>query len=118
MTVRALRQLTSKERALLGVLLSAPFEGRDDVVRQLQTATVTEIDDSGSLEFHVSSPARANVRHRVPVSAEAPDLDGVPVAALLHVVDGKVKELEIYKADGSPIEQMPEPGDFDVFAPP
>jgi len=35
------------------------------------------------------------------------DADGVQVEILLHVVDGRLNELEIYKVDGSPIIKQP-----------
>jgi hypothetical protein len=43
-------------------------------------------------------------------------VDGVPVYFLLHVVDGFVSELEIYKADGKSILALPEPGKIQLLA--
>jgi hypothetical protein len=43
----------------------------------------------------------------VPVEGSGSDTDGVPIHLLVHVVDGLAVELEIYKADGSPILSMP-----------
>jgi len=34
----------------------------------------------------------------------------------LHVVDGKVKELEFYKQDGSTVRGIPAPMNVEVFA--
>ena len=65
------------------------------------------IDEYGSLRFDVKTDIKAPVIKRIPVEAETEDADGVPIHLLLHVVDGKVAELEVYKDDGSPITKMP-----------
>ena len=52
---------------------------------------------------------------RVPVEGSGSDSDGVPIYVLVHVVDGLAVELEIYKADGSPILSMPPPEAFEVM---
>ena len=44
----------------------------------------------------------------VPVEAESVDRDGVRVQILLHVANGRVKELEFYKVDGSKVLQLPD----------
>lgn len=49
---------------------------------------------------------KAPVQQRVPVEAIAYDVDKVPIEVLLHVVDGKVRELEVIKADGSNIKNF------------
>ena len=43
------------------------------------------------------------VVQRVPVEAEAEDIDGVTVHVLLHVIDGYIDELEIYRDDSAPL---------------
>jgi hypothetical protein len=45
----------------------------------------------------------------VPVTAIFDDADGIPIYLLLHVVERKLWELEIYKADGSKIMNRPTP---------
>jgi hypothetical protein len=71
---------------------------------------VLDIDSYGSIRLRPSAAAhRAPVHTRVPVEGNGTDSDGVPVHVLLHVVDGLAVELEIYKADGSPILSMPPP---------
>jgi hypothetical protein len=46
---------------------------------------------------------RAPVALRIPVEGMAADADGVAIAVLLHVVDGWVTELEVYRVDGKQI---------------
>jgi hypothetical protein len=101
------REPTAEEEGLLALLLSAEFAGKEAIARQLGSAQVRVIDSEGSLALRVSSSERADVKHRIPVEAEAHDRDGVMVHMLLHVVDGVVSELEIYKEDSSPILDLP-----------
>jgi len=44
----------------------------------------------------------------VPVEAQTLDRDGTPIIVLLHVLNGRVTELEIYRVDGREIQIPPE----------
>jgi hypothetical protein len=103
MTVSTFRPISIDERALIQRLLSEPFPGSAEIGKQLDTALVRKIDAEGSLEFNVAEQAQAMVVHRVPVEGTYCDRDGLPVHLLLHVIDGRARELEIFKADGSEI---------------
>jgi hypothetical protein len=46
---------------------------------------------------------------RVPVTATFNDIDNIPIYLLLHIIEGKLAELEIYKGDGSNIIAQPAP---------
>lgn len=109
------RQPTSQEEALLKRLLEANFPGRDELVQLLRDFQVRVIDDEGSLELRSQSAAIAPVVKRIPVEAEAKDRDGVDIHLLLHVVNGRPTELEIFKDDGSPVKQMPAPSAFELI---
>jgi hypothetical protein len=112
------RPISPQESSIIDLLLEGPFLGRDEIRLQLAHARVTPIeehgDNYGSLEFEVQPGPKALVRERVPVDARALDEDGVPIDYLLHVVDGVVKELEVVKADGSPIRRYPKASDLTV----
>jgi hypothetical protein len=43
------------------------------------------------------------VRRRIPVEASYPDADGVVVHVLLHVIDGRLDELEVYREDSGSV---------------
>lgn len=104
----AWRQPTDNERRLIEKLLSRDFPGRDALRVQLEAAHVLTIDKEGSLQFRASGPS-ADVKHRVLAEGYYLDRDGVEngpvVNVLLHVVDGMLNELEIYKDDGSAVER-------------
>jgi putative aminopeptidase FrvX len=70
---------------------------------------VRTIDPNGSLEFvHVEGPS-AKVVRRIPVEAEARDEDGTVIHVLVHVLDGKLNELEIYREDSGTVVRKPAP---------
>jgi hypothetical protein len=107
---RPMRNLTDYELQILERMLTQLPHGRDELREQLQSAKVSLIDENGSLRFHVTSPVvAAGIDQRVPVTAIFDDADGMPIYILLHVVEGRLWELEIYKADGSRILNRPIP---------
>jgi hypothetical protein len=112
------RALTRVEHAIIERLLEEPFPGRDELRAQITGSRVKPIkeydDNYGSLEFEIRAGPKAAVVERVPVDAVALDVDGVPIEFLLHVVDGLVRELEVVKADGSPIVRRPRASDLEV----
>jgi hypothetical protein len=112
------RGLKTNEKAILERLLQDSFRGRDEIRAQVAQSRVREIaeykDNYGSLEFEVMGGPKAAVAERVPVDGMALDADGVPIEFLLHVVDGVLRELEIVKADGSPIVRRPQAADLTV----
>ena len=115
------RPLEDQERTLLEKLLNHhPFDGRDELRGQLESVTARPIaqyhDNYGSIELRVANPVPANVRYRVPVEAEYPDDDGVPVWVLLHVREGVMCELEICRADGRPLISRPVPERIEPFS--
>jgi hypothetical protein len=110
------REPTPTEKELLQRLLEADFEGKTELSSQLQRFRVRQIDTEGSLEIDPGTNVdKAPVKKRIPVEAEGADEDGTHVHVLLHVVNGVVKELEIYKDDGSPIIQLPSSRDLKLL---
>lgn len=104
----ALRQPDARELALLGALLNEPFEGGAVLRQQVHGLRVRTLLRDGTIEMVVRADApRADVAERVPVEATYDDDDGVPVLVLLHVVGGRMSELEVVKADGSAISLPP-----------
>jgi len=107
------REPSPTERGLIQRLLEADFAGKSELANQLASCRVREIDSDGSLEFELAACYDpAPVAKRIPVEGDGVDEDGIHVHVLLHVVNGFVKELEIYKDDGSPIRRMPKARDL------
>src|SRR5712692_10291272 len=103
------RQLTTTESRLVDKLLSEDFFGREAIREQISTSLVRQIDSNGSLEFKVPVGPVAHTNFRVPVQGDFEDIDGVTIHVLLHVVNGRVNELEVYKDASSAVSEMPEP---------
>jgi len=82
--------------------------GGTELLRQLRGLQVTPIDEDGSLRLHVATDALAHIDQRVPVTAMFDDVDRIQISALIHIVDGKLWELEVYKADGTKIVKQPD----------
>lgn len=111
------RELTTDEMALLERLLSPDFPGKEELLAQIRHCLVKVIDEDGSLEFDVQSTVDVpGVQRGVLTEGEFQDIDGGTAHVLLHVVDGKVKELEFYKEDGSRVKKVPSPTNVEVFA--
>lgn len=106
------RDVAPKEQALLNHLLQVDFPGRDELVTQSKTAQVFRADAEGSLRFRVEGPL-ASVVERVPIEGWYHDGNAEEgqwrpaVHLLVHIVDGKLHELEIYKDDRSTIIVSP-----------
>jgi hypothetical protein len=105
------RSPSAIEWAVLKRLLEKTFTGRNDLLGQLDGLTVKTIDEEGSLSLKTDPrAAQAEARDRVVAEGYYSDedvgtSDGPQVHVLLHVVRGRLAELEIYKDDGSPIKK-------------
>ena len=110
----SLREPSPVEREILASLMSLPFPGRDELIAQMANISVRTIDADGSFEIVPTGGATSDVRFRVPVFAVAPDSDGGPISILLHVVNGRLKEVELYKDDGSTIRGSIQPSKREV----
>lgn len=114
------RPLSEFEKLLLEKLFELDFVGREELRQQFSGLLAKHIDDNGSLEFKVHSSTVAPIEKVVIAEARCPDSDTdekhpVHVNILLHVKDGKLWMLEIYKDDSSPILRRPNPNEFILF---
>jgi hypothetical protein len=105
--VEGLRPPAAAETALLQWLLNADYQGAEVLVRQLATTLVEPIDGDGSLRLHPVNSTPATVSRRIPVEATYTDADGVQVHVLVHVVNGVLDELEVYREDSGPVVIAP-----------
>ncbi|WP_245500022.1 MULTISPECIES: DUF6984 family protein [Rhizobium] len=119
------REIDPRERALLMHLVRGEFQGKAEILQQMNSVEVMRVSSEGSLRLRTSGPV-ADVRDndapsprandKIPVEGfyddEADDKKSfLSVAKLvrlaLHVTDGRLSELEIYKEDGSTIVTGP-----------
>ncbi|MBY5774186.1 hypothetical protein HFN63_29480 [Rhizobium leguminosarum] len=116
------RDIDPRERALLMHLLRDEFQGKAEILQQMNSVEVMRVSPEGSLRLRTSGPV-ADVRDNDAPSPRANDkipVEGfydddkksfLSVAKLvrlaLHVTDGRLSELEIYKEDGSTIVTGP-----------
>ncbi len=94
---RTFRPLETHERELLERLLEPAVPGRDELRRQLDFVSACQILEDGTLALQCGTCQPAPVKRRVPTEGEYRDADGGIVQVLLHVVNGVMKELEIFK---------------------
>lgn len=97
-------------RRVIHRLLKGQFRGAAQLRAQAARASLSSLASSGGpvFEFHHSgSVALAEVSHPVPVEAEGEDLDGTTIHFLLHAPSGLLRQLEVFREDGGPIQRWP-----------
>lgn len=102
------RNLCDHEARFLGMLLARSPQGESYRVG-LSSALVEPMDDGemGSLTFLSTTEGRCIGRELC--SAEFLDADGIPVIATINLDNyGDLFELDIWKADFSPLTRFPE----------
>jgi hypothetical protein len=111
------RDLKLCEKEVIQRLLAPEFPGVQELRAQLQVLKAKEIDDDGGLELVTTEESRAPVKWRVPTEAECADSDGGRIHILLHVVDGRMCELELYREDAKRVLRFPCASDLELFGP-
>lgn len=113
------RALSLPERLLVERLLNAPFEGATELRSQLSTARVVEEFRGGVTYFKFvvdrERSQRALNELRVPVEGYATDSDGADMVILLHVVEGYLQELELWRGDSVFVRELPHPSALRVI---
>ena len=109
------RQLQPDEMRLLERLLDREFPGRDALKLQLSSVTGRKVNENGSLELRTGQTNQADIVLGCPTEGTCSDIDGQPIAVLLHVKDGRLRLLEIFKEDGSEILTAPTPENLAVY---
>jgi hypothetical protein len=112
---------SNSERQILNKLLKVNFRDRDVLRQQLEGLLVEQIDDNGSLSLKVTAKGRADIPGGVAVEGRYLDSEAVDawepnVNILLHVAEGQLKLLEIYKDGGSKIRRDLDPEGLRLFS--
>ncbi len=111
-----LRELNSEEKAIIDTLLEKEFKGRDEIKEQLKNASVSSagcLCECLSIEFSVQSDIVLPTKERVPVEARY-YRGKLPFQILLHVVDGKVNELEFVSYADDADKEYPRVSDLEI----
>jgi len=111
------RPLKTHERELLEKLLEPKFPGRDELRRQLYSVVAKQMFEDGTLALQCDRSDPAPVKWPVPTEGECPDADGVTIHVLLHVVDGVMVQLQIFKDGESEIQNPPVARNLVLFTP-
>lgn len=88
-------------------MLQKDFNERSVIVNQINGADIVRDYNQSylSLLFKVSGDAKTvESKGRIPVEMVARKKDRAPILFLLHVVEGRVSELEVLYADSSQID--------------
>jgi hypothetical protein len=110
-----MRHLRPEEKALIVRMVAGlPAEGA--ILKVIEDAIVQELGDGGmgSLRFvHLSAPPPRFAK-QVREATFADD-DGVPVSVTINLdQDNGLFELDIWKADNSPLRRFPRPDDVTI----
>ena len=109
------RQLGPNEMHLVEKLLARDFPGRDALRLQLSSLTGRQTDENGSLELSYDGDSLTEMLRGCPTEGTCADIDGGIIAVLLHVKDGRMHLLEIFKEDGSKILRQPRAEELAVY---
>jgi hypothetical protein len=112
-----LRDLRDDELAVIRKMISRSGL-EEELEEQLVRMKVQNMPDGGmgSLAFYNGRP-RSLLEYGGEIAEAAfQDADGVPVSVMLYVdKDGELFELDVFKADGSPLIRYPDPKDLAII---
>ena len=99
------------EYALIDGMLSVRFPGSAELKLQLDSPDlrVTSLGEILRIDFLTRPTVYSKCENQVPVEARSHDIDGMDISVSLHVVDGLLYEIEVYRLDGNGISQPPAP---------
>jgi hypothetical protein len=114
-----IRTPSQNERDLLRALL-LQAQNADQLLREVEGVHVLEMSDGGmgSLTLVPEGVGQSNRRFGCQVvQGEFLDVDGVPVSVAVNLdEDGRLFELDVWKADFSPIREWPDPSSVRVVS--
>lgn len=122
MSEHGFRNLSEFELSLLRKLSSIDFQGKRELVEQIENIEVKQTDEHGALcclEFNVSSRLLLPMKHGCILQAMYFDTDkegtrvGV-VEILLHVVNYRLHSLEIYPGGERQVLRIPDLSELEI----
>jgi hypothetical protein len=102
------RELSDDEWKILNKMMSVDFIGKEIIIKQLNASRVVNYCPCGcktvDIKVDINLP-QYKFDKRVPVELRTFSKSGVPIIASIHVINGYVEELEIYRADSEEIDE-------------
>ena len=102
------RDLSDDEWEILNKMMSVDFEGKEIIINQLKNAKVISYCPCGcktvDIQIEGNLP-KYEFKKRIPVELMTHSKDNVPIIASIHVINGYINELEIYRADSKEINE-------------
>lgn len=98
--------LSWSEKEWLATMLSIDFENKEQLIRQINAASIIREHTRYFISIKFAVPlsiSAIKMTERVPIEMRAYDSEKAPVQFLLHIINGYVSELEIFRADSSEI---------------
>lgn len=108
--------MTGEEAALLRQLLNPKVEGYSERLKEAEGAMVEDLKDDDTLFLKVPESDSPGF-HSTISEAEYVDIDGVKTYLSVHIVHGRLHELEIYKEDGSLLRAPIRPDNVQIIWP-
>lgn len=93
------------------------FQAEMNCVVNLLDCKSVMVDNNGWIALYPVVEDPAIIKYRVPIEGSYPAVDGIRIHILLHVIDGFVRVLEVFKEDGSAVIQHPEASTLKLFCP-
>src|ERR1700736_5687435 len=93
------RNISPAEYALIAKLLAVTFPGTVELRQQLDSPglRVSSTGEILRIEFLTNPGILAMTKYREAVEANSADADGMGISVSLHVVEGRLYELEVYR---------------------
>jgi len=109
-----MRKLSTDEKKLIETLLTQKKEDYSQILLSLKDLTIEELNDEGMGSLQFISKEKQKLVKTIS-EAEFIDEDGVPVFLALGIdAEGKLFELDVWKADFSPVKKWPPIKDISV----
>lgn len=94
--------LSGSEKEWLATMLSIDFENKEQLIRQINAASIIREHTRYFISIKFAVPlsiSAIKMTERVPIEMRAYDSEKAPVQFLLHIINGYVSELEIFRAE-------------------
>jgi hypothetical protein len=113
-SISGYRELNKNEKEIIDALLAQNFSNRDVIKEQIHSSLVRNCCECGCLSIELSTKSKQIIKNkeRIPVEADYYSNNKL-YQILLHIVDGKVNELEFVDYD-QPNKKYPSASELEI----